>query len=155
MDGREPLAEFAAAAFQRGGGIAFELLPNRVFRAVRRQGRFDFARDRLSLPPEHLGAATFQRPLAELLLVLDSGFDEQLAAAVFQPADGLLALGLGGADAPGLVPDGVAAGDGGLLAAGRLREKAEQFDGDRRTRRLGDKETRRWLRRHLPVSPIS
>ena len=50
---------------------------------------------RLALAAEHVGPGELQRPLAELLLVLDADFDEQLAAAVFLPADRLLVFAVG------------------------------------------------------------
>ena len=83
---------------KRDGLVAFELLANRVFRALRGQRRFDFVGDRVALAAQHVGPGAFQRPLAKLLLVLDADLDEQLAAAMFQPADRLFVFALADAD---------------------------------------------------------
>jgi hypothetical protein len=103
---------------------------------LRRHGcRFDFPVDRVALAPQHVGTSALQRPLAEFLLVLRAGLDEKSAAAMFQPADGLLAFGPGVADATGLLADGLAAGGVGFLPSGDLRELAELLDGIGRAKR--------------------
>ncbi len=76
LDSRQALAEFVAAGLQRNGATAFELLPDGLLRALRRQCQFDFAGDRFALAPQHVGPGALQRPLAKLLFVFDPGLDE-------------------------------------------------------------------------------
>ena len=79
LDGRQPRPKLVAA----GSPAARRWLLSSCCRIASSEHcdakrRFDFAGDRLALAPQHLGPGTFQRPLAELLLVLDAGFEEQL-----------------------------------------------------------------------------
>ena len=122
---RQPLAQFLAARLRRHGLGAFKLTADCVFRTLRRDGRLDFPVDRFALASKRVGPRAFECPLPEFLLVLGPRFEEQLPSSMFQADDRLFVFGPFQSNPPGLDPQRVAPGGGGLLPGGRRGKLAQ------------------------------
>ena len=121
--------QLIAPGFELPARFALELAPHVGFRAMIGQGGGDFPRHGVAVSPQHFHASRLQRPLTQLLLVVGAGFAEQFAAAVLQPGECRFALGPLAPNLPSLAAERLAALHRGLLAAQRVGQLRELFDG--------------------------